>query len=119
VAGKVPPDTVKPVPVIESELSVTARLPFEVSVKDLVTAVPTDTFPNASEDVLRLRDAVAAFKLIAKLFDDAFAIAVRLAVWVALTAETLAVKDTDDVPAATVTLVGTATALVLLASETL
>lgn len=108
-----------PDPEIESELRVMARLPFEVRVKDLVTAVPTDTFPNASEDALRLKDAVAAFKLIAKLFDDAFAAAVRLAVWVALTEDTLAVKDADDVPAATVTLVGTVTALVLLASAML
>ena len=74
------PDTVKPAPVIEPELMVTAAVPLEVRVTDFVTAVLTETFPNASEVVLRLRAAVVAFKLIVKAFEDVFAAAVRLAV---------------------------------------
>ena len=61
VTGKFPPVTEKPVPEMESELMVSAAVPLEVSVSDFVTAVPTDTFPNASEVALRLSDGTAAF----------------------------------------------------------
>ena len=117
--GKLPPDTVKPVPEIESELMLTATLPLEVNVTDFVTAVPTDTFPNASDAVLRLRAGTAAFKLIAKLLEEAFAVAVRAAVCVVLTEDTFAVNEAVEAPAATLTLVGTVTALVLLESAML
>ena len=63
MTGKFPPDTENPVPEIESEFSVTATLPFEVTVTDFVTAVPTETLPNASELVLRLIAGTAAFKV--------------------------------------------------------
>jgi hypothetical protein len=119
VSGKVPPDAVKPVPETESELIVTATLPFDVTVTDLVTAVPTDTFPNARDVVLRLSEATAVFRVIAKLFEDAFAVAVTVAVCAVLTDDALAEKEAVDAPAATVTLDGTATALVLLASAML
>jgi hypothetical protein len=46
-------------------LRVTAVLPLEVRVTDLVTAVPTETFPNASELVLRLTAGTAALRVIA------------------------------------------------------
>jgi hypothetical protein len=68
------------VPAIESALIDTATVPFDVIVIDFVTAVPTETFPNASEVELRLSEAVAAFSFSAKLFDEALAAAVRLAV---------------------------------------
>jgi len=116
VSGKLTPETEKPVPEIESALIDTATLPFDVRVIDFVTAVPTETFPNASEVELRVREAVAAFSFSAKLFDEALAAAVRFTVWVALTEEMFAVKDADDAPAGTVTLAGRETALVLLAS---
>ena len=54
MAGKVPPETENPVPEIESELMVTAAVPVEVAVMDLVTAVPTETLPKDSEVALRL-----------------------------------------------------------------
>ncbi|HXS75607.1 MAG TPA: hypothetical protein VN753_05470 [Terracidiphilus sp.] len=119
MTGKLPPDTENPAPEIESELMVTAAVPLDVSVTDFVTAVLTATFPNANEPVLRLRAALDAFSLIAKVFVDAFAAAVRLAVCAVPTAETFALKDAEDVPAATVTPAGTVTALTLLASVTL
>ena len=61
VAGKLPPVTEKPVPEIESELMVTAAEPLDVSVTDLLTAVPTDTLPNANDVVLNVSAGVVAF----------------------------------------------------------
>jgi hypothetical protein len=119
VRGKVPPVTVNPVPEIESELMVTATLPLDVTVTDLVTAVPTETLPNARDVVLRLRAGTAGFKVIAKLLEEAFAVAVRVAVCVVLTDATFAAKEAVDAPAAMVTLDGTVTAVVLLASAML
>lgn len=60
MTGKPPPETENPVPVTESELMVTAAVPDEVMVTDFVTAVPTETFPNDRELVLRLTAAVTA-----------------------------------------------------------
>jgi hypothetical protein len=80
VRGKLPPDTENPVPEIESELIVTALAPLDVTVTDFVTAVPIETFPKASEEVLRLRAGATAFKVTAKLFEDAFALALTVAV---------------------------------------
>jgi hypothetical protein len=117
--GKLPPETVNPVPEIESELIVTAAVPLDVRVTDFVTAVLTDTLPNAREVVLRLKAAVDAFRVIAKLLEDAFATAVRLAVCDAPTAEIFAVNDAEEAPADTDTLAGKVTAVVLLASVTL
>ena len=63
MTGKLPPETVKPAPEIASALMETAVLPFEVSVRDLVTAVPTDTLPKANEVVLRVKDGVPTAEL--------------------------------------------------------
>ena len=41
-------------------MMVTAAVPDEVMVTDFVTAVPTETFPNDRELVLRLTAAVTA-----------------------------------------------------------
>jgi len=61
VAGRLPPETEYPVPVTESELMVAATVPVEVTVTDFVTAVPTETLPNANELTLRLKAGAAAF----------------------------------------------------------
>ena len=55
------PLTEKPVPVTDAEVMATAALPVEVSVTDLLTAVPTETLPKASEDVLSVRAEVEGF----------------------------------------------------------
>jgi hypothetical protein len=110
---------VNPLPVIEAELIVTATVPLDVRVTDFVTAVPTDTLPNARDVALKLRAGAAAFKVIVKLLEEAFAVAVTVAVCVVLTDEMLAEKEAVDAPAATITLDGTDTALVLLASAML
>lgn len=119
VAGKLPPETENPLPVIESELIVRGAVPLEVKVTDFVTAVFTVTLPNASEVALRLKAGTAAFSCIAKLRDDPFSLAKRVAVCDVLTDLTFAVKDAEDAPAATTTLAGTATALLLLVTATL
>ena len=80
MAGKLPPVTENPVPEIASALMVTAAVPLEVSVTDFVTAVPTATFPNANEVALAVRDAVVALSFTAKLFDEPFAFADKVAV---------------------------------------
>jgi hypothetical protein len=46
VTGKLPPTTVKPVPVIAAELTVTGDVPVDVSVNDCIVAVFTVTLPK-------------------------------------------------------------------------
>ena len=98
---------------------VTAAVPVEVTVTDFVTAVPTETLPNANEVALRLRAGVAALSCIAKLFDDASALAAIVAVCAVVTLATFAANDVVDAPEAIVTPAGTVTALLLLATVTL
>ena len=119
VAGKLPPETEKPVPEIESELMVTATVPLEVIVTDFVTAVPTDTLPNDSDVEDRVRAGVAAFSCNATLCDEPFSFAVSVAVCAVLTDATVAVNPAVEMPAGTDTLPGTVTELLLLASATL
>ena len=61
MTGRFPPETEKPVPEAASELMVTATLPLDVTVTDLLTEVPTDTLPNEREVVLSVTVGVAAF----------------------------------------------------------
>jgi len=119
VAGRLPPDTENPLPVIESELMVTAAVPLEVKVTDLVTAVPTETLPNDNDVALRLNTGTAAFSCIAKVLDAPFALAAIVAACAVLTEATFAVNDAVEAPEANVRLVGTVTALLLLATVTL
>ena len=80
VTGKPPPETENPAPEIESEFSVTAAVPLDVMVTDFVAELPTETLPNASELALKVRAGVTAFSCNAVLFDEAFALAVRVVV---------------------------------------
>ena len=118
MAGRLPPETEYPVPVTESDLMVTAAVPLEVTVTDFVTAVPTDTLPNASEAALRLRAGTAAFSCIAKFCEEALRLAATVAACEVVTEATFAVNDAVEVPEATVTVAGTVTALLLLATLT-
>ena len=99
-------------------MMVAAAVPLEVTVIDFVTAVPTATLPNASDVVLRLMTDVAALSCRAKLREEEFALAVIVAVWDVLTAATFAANEAADAPAATVTLPGTVTAVLLLRKVT-
>ena len=53
-----PPETAKPAPLVESEVMLAGAFPLEVTVMDLVTAVPIATSPNWIEEVLRLKAGV-------------------------------------------------------------
>lgn len=119
MTGKVPPKIEKPVPVIEAELIVAGAVPLEVTVTDFVTAVFSETLPNASELVLVLRAGIAAFNCKAKVFDEAFALADNVAVCDVVTEATFALNEAVDTPEATVTPAGTVTELLLLATLTL
>ena len=61
VAGSVSPETEKPVPETAADLIVTDAVPLAVSVRDLLTDVPTETLPKASDEVLSVRAAVDGF----------------------------------------------------------
>lgn len=119
MVGKTGPNTENPVPQTEPEFMVTAAVPLEVTVTDLLTAVPTETLPKASEVALKVRPGPAAFSSRATLSDDEFRLAVRVPVWAVVTEATLAVKVAVEAPPATVILAGTVTAMSLLVNLTL
>ena len=119
MTGKVPPKIENPVPVMEPELMEAGAVPLEVTVTDFVTAVPTETLPNASEFALTLRTGFGAFNCNTKLFDEAFAVADSVAVCDVLTEATLALNDAAEAPEAMFTAAGTVTELLLLATLTL
>jgi hypothetical protein len=104
--------------VIEVELTVTAPVPLDVNVTDFVTDVPTATLPNASELVLAVNADVTAFSCSETLREAEPPVAVIDAVCEAFTGATVAVKFAVVAPAPTVTLPGTVTAPLLLASVT-
>ena len=123
MAGKLPPETEKPAPEMESALIDTGALPLEVNVMDFVTAVPTETLPNASEDVLRVSAGVPVVELdplnlIEVVFDVEPWVAVRVTVCVAVTAEAVAGNDALFAPEGTVKVAGTLIAALLLARVT-
>ena len=119
MTGRLPPETENPVPEIESELRVTAAVPLEVRVTDFDAELPTETFPNASEVELNVRAGADAFNCKAKLWEEVLALAVRVTVCELVTDFTLAVNEAVVAPEATVTLLGTVTALLPLATATL
>jgi hypothetical protein len=118
VSGKVAPDTVNPVPLTVAELIVSAAVPLEVSVRDCVDGEFTDTFPNAMLLALRLSVGVPGFNCKANFAEALPALAVSVAVCVVLTADIVAENAALVAPAATVAVVGTVTAELLLARLT-
>jgi len=87
----------------------TATEPFEVTVTDLVTEVPTETLPNERELALKLSVAAAALRFSAKFLEDEFALADNVTDCAEPTAATLAVNDTDEEPEGIVAALGTVT----------
>ena len=118
VNGALRPVTENPVPVTDTPLIVSAAVPDEVSVNAFVAAVFSSSLPNATLGALKLIPAVIAFSCSAKIFDTPPADAVSVAVWLEITAVTVAANPALDAPEATVTQAGTVTALLLLASAT-
>ena len=107
---------------MDLDVTVAATVPVEVSVNDLVIALPSGTSPNESEEALMVSDGAdffEAFRWIATVFDDSFSVAETVMVCAALTAATVAENDAAVDLAGIVTLPGTFTALPLEASSTL
>ena len=114
MTGKFLPGTENPAPEIEPAVMVTGAVPLEVNITDIVTAVPTATLPNASEAVLARSAGTTGLSCIVKLSEMELALADNVAACGVVTEETVAVNDAEDAPDGTVTLTGTATALLLL-----
>ena len=119
VTGKVVPVNAKPAPDIVGALMVRGRLPVELKVTVFVTAVVTPSLPNAKLVALVVRVRVAAKSWSATVLEMPPSEAVRVAVpAVRLDQFTVAVKLADAAPAATETVAGTVTAVLLLARVT-
>ena len=118
VSGKVTPLAEKPVPATVAELSVTGAVPEDVRVIDWVAGVLRFTSPNAIVVALTLSVGVPVFNCNAKVADTPASVAVRVTLCAVVTAETVAVKPPVVAPAATVTLAGTLTDVLLLARLT-
>jgi hypothetical protein len=119
VTGKVAPVQEKPDPLAVAELTVTGAEPVEVNVNDCVAVVPSFTSPKAMLVALMLSVAAAGFNCRENDFETPPVVAVNVAVWVELTAETDAENPALEAPADTATVDGTVTALSLLARPTL
>jgi hypothetical protein len=110
VSGKVAPETEKPDPVSVTELMVTGPVPVEVRVRGRVVELPTEILPKGRVVALTPSVGTVASSAMEYFADALPAVAVSVAVWVVVTAETLAVKLPVAEPAATVTDAGTLTA---------
>ena len=118
MTGKPIPESAKPVPVTDAPLMVSATVPDEVSVTDLVTVVFSASVPKETLVALRLSAEVVAFRATLNVFDVPPEDALSVAVWLVVTALAVAVKPALVAPAAMVTEAGTATALSLLDNVT-
>jgi hypothetical protein len=125
VAGNAAPETVKPLPVTVTELTVTGAVPVDVSVTVCVAGVFTATDPNETLVALMLsagavpEPGVPEFSSKAKVVELAPALAVKVTDWVVAAAETVASKLVLVDPDGTVTDAGTVTFPLLLERFTL
>lgn len=78
VAGKVIPDTEKPLPVAAAELTVTGAVPEDFSVIDCVAGEFTITLPKAMVAALRVNAGLPPLSCSAKVFVTLPALAVRV-----------------------------------------
>lgn len=101
-------------PVSVAALIVTGAVPVDASVKDCVEVTFNATSPKGTLLALMLNVEVPGFNCNAKLSVTVPALAVNVAVWAVLTAETLAVKPVLVDPAGIVTVAGTVAAALLL-----
>ena len=92
VTGVVIPVAPKSEPATEIEEIATAAVPEEVSVTDCVPVLPTETFPNDTDEALTVKAGVAAFNCSESVLDVLPVIAVRIADCALLTEATFAVK---------------------------
>ncbi len=114
MTGNVTPDTVKPGPAGAAELMVTGAVPVDVRMRGLVEGLFSATLPNAKLVALMLSVGVAAFNCRTKLAETVPTLAFSVTLCAFITAETVAVNAAVVPPAGTVTVAGTATAVLLL-----
>lgn len=118
VNGKVAPVMVKAEPLTVAELMVSASVPEEVRVTAWVDDDPTVTPEKAMLFELSVRAAFCPSSCSEKTFDSPPVVAVRTAVSLDVTLTAVALKVPVVDPAATVTVAGTVTSLVLLVRVT-
>jgi len=118
VAGKAPPERVKPVPVIAAEFTVTGSNPVDVRVTACVAGVFKFTFPKVRLVALIESVGTDAFNCKLKLCEAPVVLAVSTAVWELVTGEAIAVNDALVALAGTIIDAGSVTALELLAKAT-
>jgi hypothetical protein len=118
VIGPLTPDTLNPVPVAVTPLSVAAAVPVEVTVTVCVAGVFSVTSPKFTLLVFSVSVGIAASSCSAKVSVAALAVAVSVAVCAVVTAAAVAVNPAVVAPEATVTLAGTVTFALLLARLT-
>jgi hypothetical protein len=80
VTGNVAPETEKPVPVTVVAVTVTGRLPLEVSVRGNDELLVSSTSPNDKSCALTVSVETAAVNCSAKLFDEPAKLAVNVTV---------------------------------------
>lgn len=119
MAGKVTGEFENPLPLVETEFTVTGAVPLEVRVTVCVIEPFTTTPPNATLVALRLKVGVAAFNCSEIDVDVLPALAVRVTDWAVVTEAAFAVKVALLAVAGTKTELGTVTAPLLLARVTL
>jgi hypothetical protein len=118
VNGNVAPDIEKPVPVIVAALTTTGNVPAEASVTSWVSGEFRFTLPKGIVVAFTLRMVVPAPNCKAKVSVTLPALAVSDTAAAEPTEDTVAEKLAVVAPAATVTVVGTVTTLLLLARLT-
>ena len=120
VTGVVIPVAPNSDPATEIEEIVTAAVPEEVSVTNCVPVLPTETFPNDTDEALTARPATpdAGENVMVNVLATPPACAVIIAVCGVATLETVALNRALIAPDFTVTLLGTITTGLLLVKVT-
>jgi hypothetical protein len=118
VTGSPSPGIENPLPVTVAPATITAVLPVEDRTSCCVAAELTGTLPNERLDELMPSTGAAAPRCTAKVRATPPTLAVSVAAWIDVTAETFAVKPALVVPPRIVTAEGTLTALLLLVKLT-
>jgi hypothetical protein len=108
------PESVYPVPVNDTALTVTGKAPVEVKVTLSATGKFSVTLPNARLVVLTLSVGTAGFNCKEKVCETPEALAVSVTSCAVVTEDALAVNPALPVPAGTVTAAGIVTAVLLL-----
>jgi hypothetical protein len=118
VVGAESPVCKNPVPVNFAELIVTGKLPLDVNITERAAGVFTITSPNATLAALVVSVRTAALSVKTMLFETPFAVALSVTGRVVVTDEAVAENAALVAPAATFTVAGTPTTVLLLVKLT-